>query len=75
LGFEVKVSGMNEKVLLIAIFSLLAIGAAGTLYLAVSWLSYNGSMGWQAILLDNFLILISGGVIAMGIFLMVNHFR
>ena len=68
-----KVTVMNEKVLLIAIVSILAVGAAGTLYLAVSWLSYKGSMGWQAIMLDNFLILVAAGVISMGIFLLINH--
>jgi|GEM_PF-3734072 len=66
---------MNEKILIIAIGSLLAIGALGILYLAFSWLSYNDGLGWQAILLDNFMVLMAGGVTALGIFLLINHFH
>lgn len=48
---------MNDKVLLIAIFSLLGIGILSVLWIAIPWIGDRGVSNWKEWLMDDGLII------------------
>ena len=50
---------MNDKVLLIAIFSLLGIGILSVLWIVIPWVWDRGVPNWKELLMDDGLIIVA----------------
>ena len=60
---------MNDKVLIIAIFSLLGIGTLSVLYIAVPWLVNYALPNWRDSLLDSGIVMIAIGLFVYGFYM------
>ena len=60
---------MNDKVLIIAIFSLLGIGSLSVLYIAVPWLVNYALPNWRDSLLDSGIVMIAIGLFVYGFYM------
>jgi len=49
---------INDKLLMISILGLLAVGFISVLFIAVPWLLHDGSPNWRQILIDDGIILL-----------------
>ena len=60
---------MNDKVLIIAIFSLLWIGILSVLFIAVPWLVNYALPNWRDSLLDSGIVMIAIGLFVYGFYM------
>ena len=60
---------MNDKVLIIAIFSLLGIGVLSVLFIAVPWLVNYALPNWRNSLLDSGIVMIAVGLFVYGFYM------
>ena len=60
---------MNDKVLIIAIFSLLGIGVLSVLFIAVPWLVNYALPNWRDSLLDSGIVMIAVGLFVYGFYM------
>ena len=60
---------MNDKILIIAIFSLLGIGILSVLYIAVPWLVNYALLNWRDSLLDSGIVMIAIGLFVYGFYM------
>jgi len=63
---------MNDKVLIIAIFSLLGIGILSVLFIAVPWLVNYALPNWEESLLDSGIAIIAVGLFVYGFYMNVK---
>ena len=49
---------MNEKILAIALFTILGIGFVGTLFVLFPWITLQGFSNWAQTLIDDGLIIV-----------------
>ena len=60
---------MNDKVLIIAIFSLLGIGVLSVFFIAVPWLVNYALPNWRDSLLDSGIVMIAVGLFVYGFYM------
>ncbi len=60
---------MNDKVLIISIFSLLGIGIVAVLFIAVPWLVNYALPNWKDSLLDSGIVMIAIGLFVYGFYM------
>ena len=60
---------MNDKVLIIAIFSLLGIGILSVLFIAIPWLVNYALPNWRDSLLDSGIVMIAIGLFVYGFYM------
>ena len=60
---------MNDKVLIIAIFSLLGIGVLSVPFIAVPWLVNYALPNWRDSLLDSGIVMIAVGLFVYGFYM------
>ena len=60
---------MNDKVLIITIFSLLGIGVLSVLFIAVPWLVNYALPNWRDSLLDSGIVMIAVGLFVYGFYM------
>ena len=60
---------MNDKVLIIFIFSLLGIGFASVLFIAAPWLVNYALPNWKDSLLDSGIVMIAIGLFVYGFYM------
>ena len=60
---------MNDKVLIIAIFSLLGSGVLSVLFIAVPWLVNYALPNWRDSLLDSGIVMIAVGLFVYGFYM------
>ncbi len=60
---------MNDKVLIVAIFSLLAVGVLSVLFIAVPWLINYALPNWKDALLDSGIVIIAIGLFVYGFYM------
>jgi len=63
---------LNDKVLIIAIFSLLGIGILSVLFIAVPWLVNYALPNWEESLLDSGIAIIAVGLFVYGFYMNVK---
>jgi hypothetical protein len=63
---------MNDKVLIIAIFSLLGIGIASVLFIAVPWFMNYALPNWEDALLDSSIAIVFVGLFIYGFYMNVK---
>ena len=63
---------MNDKVLIIAIFSILGVGFVSVLFIAVPWLVNYALPNWRESLLDSGIVIIAVGLFVYGFYMNVK---
>jgi hypothetical protein len=63
---------MNDKVLIICIFSLLGIGFVSVLFIAIPWFMNYALPNWRDALLDSGIVMIAVGLFVYGFYMKYN---